>query len=435
MTRHGPGPGLPANAPELGEVATADGLVRWVAAPGRITIPLIYAPAVLFAASVLLIKSVFSTDPEIDFKYLWTAGTAWNQGLNPYQDEFRAIGASLFPNANVIKSWVYPPNWWPVTAGLALLPHDVALAAWRTFGAACLVWSAWLIYGVIRTLRANIGFGAFIIVFAYLALMQDTAITLALGQTSLIVALGAALFISGVARGANWRQILGLTILVLKPQLGFVVCAGFFMMPAFRRNILIAAVVTCIAAAPALIIGGVGESLRGLMDGLRAYATFHENGPWEASGIRNPVHLLLGVEVSSFPLMAAAMAMAAGLGWRIASGPRAGETAARVEAMVYFILISLAVTSLHTYDFVAAAAVFVIAFTTDRRPALIATPLFLLALFRAANVAQATGIMHPGGVYFVGSLIVSAAAAAYLGVVMWASRAGRAPIIAAGNVD
>ena len=79
-----------------GETALADKLATAGAA-------LLAALSVFYIAS----KSIFSGSEAFEFKYFWLAGKIWNDGGNPYDENYQEIGRAVFESAQAPLHRVY----------------------------------------------------------------------------------------------------------------------------------------------------------------------------------------------------------------------------------------------------------------------------------------------------------------------------------------
>ena len=118
----------------------------------------------------------------IDFKYIWLAGELWSEGVNPYTEVYVARGEEAFVGLNPPTFWVYPPNWWPIATGSAVLSYETAGLLWRILSVVCLFLGCF----VITKSLPNLPFWVHIAFWGVAATMSATAITLSLGQTSMV---------------------------------------------------------------------------------------------------------------------------------------------------------------------------------------------------------------------------------------------------------
>ena len=233
--------------------------VQWGSRPIHI---MISGLMVLVGLSYLLTKSVLLLAPTDDYQFIWLAGTMWNDGLDPYSEEYGRLGIALFEGVYPPKVWFYPPSWWPIATLTALTSFETGIVIWRGTSALC------LIVGVHIVLRAYGRFVAPVSVlraaafFAFACIMSATPMALWIGQTSFLSFLGAALFISAYLGDRRVLMICALFLLMLKPQIGLPFCFFLLARRAWWPSLVAGAVVSVLASMPALAISGLGSFLK-----------------------------------------------------------------------------------------------------------------------------------------------------------------------------
>ncbi len=369
----------------------------------------------------LLAKSALNATPEIDFKYLWFAGRMWLDGENPYSDRFVVDGAQWFVGTNVLQGWSYPPNWWAISCFHALFSVESATAIWRTLNAALVVGGCGLLFAAHRLRRPNAEWAVFAALLGLATTFQATAMTLALGQTSIVTFFGLCALSFGVSRSAapgasavgTWIQALGLTLLMLKPQVGVVAAAAMLAHPSCWRAVGVAALASLALAAPALVSIGVRETLLGMLHNLSQHDQLTIFSPPETTGVRHVVHATSGVTLPGLVAFAGA-ALAFGLvAATRARGRWNGESAALLMAAI--LGPTLLAAPLHSYDMVIAVPLALALLEPGRNVSRIALGAGLLVLYRATNVAKLTGWAHPDSSVFQGSWLESVATLAIAG--------------------
>jgi hypothetical protein len=366
----------------------------------------------------LLAKSALDATPEIDFKYLWFAGRMWLDGENPYSDKFVVDGAQWFVGTNVLQGWSYPPNWWAISCFHALFSVESATAIWRTINAALVVAGCGLLFAAHRRSHPKATWAVFALLLGFATTFQATAMTLALGQTSIVTFFGLCALGLGVSRGAapgasaagTWIQALGLTLLMLKPQVGVVAAAAMLAHPNCWRAIGLAALASLALAAPALVSIGARETLLGMLHNLSQHDQLTIFSPPETTGVRHLVHATSGVTLPGLVAFAGAALGFALVAITRARGRWNGESAALMMAAI--LGPTLLAAPLHSYDMVIAVPLALALLEPGRNATRLALGLGLLVLYRATNVARVTGWVHPDSSVFPGSWLDSVAALA-----------------------
>jgi hypothetical protein len=194
----------------------------------------------------------------------------------------------------------------------------------------------------------------------------------------------------GVMHSRRWPIIVGLTLLMLKPQLGLAYAATLMFARATRAAVVIAGAITAALAAPALLAGGPVHVLSDFIANTNGYAAQIDNAPDAKTGLANLFFRI-------FPLQAPILlwiglaAIAALAGW----GPIRRAIGVENSVLALLIAATLAIglfVPLHDYDFV---VVFPLAgfVCLLRGPALV---LALCAALAPTLPAAALGTLLPG---------------------------------------
>ena len=367
--------------------------------------------AILFAilgVVYLLSKSVFNGAPEIDLKYVWVAGQLWADGINPYSDQFGVLGDQNFSATNTLDHWLYPPNWWVLSRGLAAFEIERATWMWRTFNAMLLVGGVLL---AVLAFRDRLH-GSLVILgallFGYVATMQPTAQSLTMGQTSILLYFGLCAVIFGLMRDRSVWVVLGLVLVALKPQAGLVVYAAIVALPQQRARVLSAVCVTGLLCVPAFVSAGFLPTVIGVVEAYLSYnGALEVTSAANTTGVRHLIYAGFGIDVPSLVLVLLASVLVFAL-TRALDGR---ETPVHFQVSVLILLAQISLVPLHSYDFMVAAPLGLLAFMPDIRwvfRGLVAV--CLLLIYRADNLGKVTGITHPETLYSPGTLIYSAAA-------------------------
>jgi len=297
------------------------------------------------AAAVLMIERSLGARA-VDFSYILTAGRMWLAGADPYGAGFAAAGGANLPAGPT--GFAYPPNWWVIAVALAAIPGGGALLAWKLLNLASAAAAGFLLIRSARRIQPD---GPEWLNYAFLACLFSCgamANALRLGQTSILILLGFALLIEGLTFDRRFRQILGLSLLLLKPQIGLL-----FLLLAFARKptrpaavgACLATVVACLPILFSLDFAGTFASATNFVGNLGSYDKLPWNWPAYMSGLPF-IFAEVGLRLS--PLIAIAAA------WFIAEFSLRPRDASR--QVTDFWLISTgalaAMIPLHLYDFI-----------------------------------------------------------------------------------
>lgn len=375
----------------------------------RIFVPIAFVYA-LIGLMYILSKSLFSADLEIDLKYIWIAGQLWAEGINPYSEDFSRIGDSFFENTNQLDTWLYPPNWWVISRGLALFEIETAAVLWRSVNALLVAVGTVLVLQAFRPYLGQLWPVAGLMMFGYAATMQATAIVLSMGQTSIILYLGICALFFGLMRGQACWVVAGLVIVTLKPNIGIVVWAGITALPAQWRAIWIASLLTLVLCVPSGLAAGFGPTIVGLIGAYMDYdGALEVNAPANVTGLRHLAETVFGVEISAIS-MALFAALVAWLGVRVMRRRSTvfGDEHLDCDSCFWILLVIVTCVALHSYDFIILTPLWLVCFVGIYPRYLgIAIALGLLLVYRSGNLAEATGFQHPDTLYMLGSRIDS----------------------------
>lgn len=358
---------------------------------------------VLAVAAAYLGPKIFDNADTVDFKYIWLAGSLWREGLNPYADVFREQGGVIFAGANHPQFWVYPPNWWPIATGFSALPYEPARMVWRVASAGALLIGCFSVSRTLRRQDISMPEWRHILFWGICATMSATAVTVNLGQTSLLAFLGICLFIAAMLRQDRAMMVAALVILALKPTLGMVLLVALLPARFWWGAILAAGVITLAMAASALVQDGVGNVLGAMLDRLGEYGREAVNSPPEMTGLRHLVDRFAGVELGTLSCIGLGM-IASFLTGILAQREAASRDLPEILALL--LVVTAVFVPMHTYDLIFVALLFVLSAGLPR----VMQSLFVLGvllLWRANNFEMLTGLTDPETIYSKGSLLSS----------------------------
>ena len=194
---------------------------------------------------------VFNTDM-YDFNSYYTAASATQKGLDPYNDE---LLQSLAKELNIPKvtEYNYPPFTTLLFLPLSYLPYPAAVLVWRILNLGLVVCAVWLICKMLALpLGATTALIVGLIVFNYDPLIYN----LAIGQINLVILL----LITGAAYAwVRQRQVLAGVLLALAASIK-IAPAILFIYFLWKGGLkLVAAGVAAMAAFAAIAFVALGE--------------------------------------------------------------------------------------------------------------------------------------------------------------------------------
>lgn len=281
----------------------------------------------------------------MDFRFFWLAGTLWGEGIDPYSGSFRQIGAHILPPGNVVLHWFYPPQWWIVCRGLALMSLEQSVIVWRLLSGGIILLGTGLLIACVtqgdwrrRLILMGLGGGLALVV-------EPTVNLLALGQSSSFVYLSLVLLVVGVMRGQSWLVGLAVFLATFKPQLGALILLWALMLPSFRVAALAGLGGAGLFTLPHVLQFGPLVTVRAYLANLSDWGSLASNTPLTLSG---PVNLLArlgvtGAQMSHQLLIAALFMLYAGWLLRKQSDRPAGP-------LLLLTAVVAALVPLHIYD-------------------------------------------------------------------------------------
>ena len=362
-----------------------------------------YGSFVLLALALfyLLQKSVFSSDEPSDYQFIWLAGDMWRSGLNPYSDVYFSLGEERFVGLHPPKVWFYPPNWWPVAWASSATSFETGLLLWRGLSALCLGAGIFAVVHAFQRHVGRIGILRINSALIFACLMSATPIAMALGQTSFLSFLGLSLFLAAFLSDRKILMVAGISLLMLKPQIGLPFC--FFLL-ANRRwisTLVIAAIVSIAAAFPAFLYVSPASFIENYVSQFSFHNEMLPNHPRAMTGVRNLGYDLFGVWISTLQLTLTASVFAFLLG--LLSG-LPGKT--RAIELGFLLVLVVLIVPLHTYDMMLLVPLIVL---VARMGWIYQGIVFLglILVFRANNLAKVTGFFDHSTTHFEGSRITS----------------------------
>lgn len=378
-----------------------------------------------------------------DFRYNWLAGRLWLQGVSPYLPGYQEAGTALIVRGHVPELWVYPPNWWAISTTLGLTGLAEANVAWNLLGVGLAALSSvMLVRAFLRCRRGHVlalpvvgdvfdwGWALVLLHFFATAGLEATALTLAIGQTSLLVLFGVSLILYGASRARLPLAAAGLAVVLLKPQIGVVfLCVLPLAGPWARQLVLAGLGISAVLAVPAAVVDpSVAMQFVRNVTSNDGYTV--ANLPQAMTGVRLAVWELLGRDAGSIVAVAATVGAALLLARR--SVRLAVDATPHVlvwQVVTLTVAVILAMAPLHYYDFVLVCTL-APSFLLARGVWLWAGLVGVALIVRADWLGKLTGYYDPGVPIFEGSILSSLGAALLLVAVLDAVRPDR-PVAAA----
>ncbi len=264
----------------------------------------IIAYALIAGASIVPIILSGPRIYPIDFYYFWGAGSVWAEGLSPYGTDYITFLESHkhLHDTDELRPFFYAPNAIALFYPLGLFDHRVAWFLLSGINLLALVWTGFLAAKVSQTLGLTK-------TLLYPSLLHFAVICLGWGIGKLLFVhahptpiyyLGFMLVFSGVLYRRTVPITLGLTLALLKPNLGLPISFACMFIPMARMPAILAGAITGVFAILGAWSGGAIENSLLFLENLQAYSEFPENYPQHLSGASFVVHAISGAHPSAF---------------------------------------------------------------------------------------------------------------------------------------
>jgi len=250
-------------------------------------IPLACLGILYIAIKVLVIPDIGPHD-HIDFQDIWLAAKIWVSGKSPYD-------GTLFPNAERLSTWFYPPYWYPLVVPFGLLPFSTALGIWKVINFSLLIGATYLIARVLADVAHKHFMPIFLAGTAFACFMHATPDAIWVGQTSVIVYFGLATLIFGLLKARPIFLIVGLLLLALKPQIGVIAFAAVLPLYRYRWTVIPPAVICLLATAAITITADFRVSVEGFLANLGRHADHASNSLTHLTGLLHILYYTLGI--------------------------------------------------------------------------------------------------------------------------------------------
>jgi hypothetical protein len=368
-----------------------------------------------------------------DFKFIWLAGESWRRGINPYTAEYYSLGKQLVVSGHIPDLWVYPPNWYLPAVLIALAKLKSASVIWSFANIGMLLAASALLTAALPLQRfenapRNLHFAlarqylearwnVFFLHFWAIAVLEPTALTLSVGQTSILVYFGTSLLLYGLAKNHQLASVLGLSIVLLKPQIAAVICIALVMSQTHRMLLVKAAAVSVAMSLPAFILAPTAgfDFLANLS---RYDYMWSASWPQSTTGFRHLLWTVSGLDPGNLVSMVVAILVMAGLAW---THIRLWPAADGVGPVTLAVAVTIAVAPLHFYDMVL-AGILLFLLAQARALDMGIGCLGAALLWRADNVGKLTGFYDDGTLHFEGTRLATLGAVLMLIAVFQTAR-------------
>ncbi|WP_170399742.1 glycosyltransferase family 87 protein [Ruegeria arenilitoris] len=366
----------------------------------RIILCLSLLMCALALAYLLLKITQLSTLPAgYDFRFIWVAGDMWHAGINPYGPAYLAHGETNIDTGHIPELWPYPPTWWVFAAPLGALDLNTANVVWNIFGLTiviaicCLLTSAFTTAFPERSQMLadftgrQIYVPLFSVLFFLLAILEATAILFSVGQTTLVAGLGIAAMLWSRVSGRIFFEAVGLTLVLLKPQIGAPFVVLYLLFDAHSRKVVLMAILlSALLTLPSLVTAP--STILDFFRNLAAYDGFTiANLPQSMTGLRLIIWEVTGLDVGSSAATIITLAIILALCYgptRLTRASDANEHTWQVFGLASAAIVALA--PLHIYDFVLLAAPLALLFR-GRAISIVFAGLGALLIWRSENLA------------------------------------------------
>ena len=391
---------------------------------------------IVLALAYLGFKTYQMADrPGYDFRFIWLAGDLWLDGINPYGDAYEPAGKLRISEGHIPTLWPYPPTWWAFSVPFGALDIYVANVVWNIVNIIMIVWGTVLLSkafvaafpDITTSLAPRFGgwmaAAVFSTVLLLLSVLEATAILFSVGQTTLFACFGIAITLWARVQRLDLIEALGLTLILLKPQIGVPYAIVLLLTDNRSRYVvLLAGVFSVILMVPAML--GEPSVFLDFVRNVTGYDEFTKaNLPLSMTGIRLVIFEFLNKDIGN--LTAAGLTLGVVLlacvgPTRLCRSPDPSVHSWQLYGLSTTLIVTLA--PLHIYDFVLLAVPLPLLFCANGIGRIL-----LLAgaalIWRSENLAALTGFHDPSVEIFPGSRLATIGAMIFLvGITITISR-------------
>lgn len=397
----------------------------------RVTLCLSLLMCALALAYLLLKVTQLTALPAgYDFRFIWVAGDMWHAGINPYGPTYLAHGEANIDVGHVPVLWPYPPTWWVFATPLGALDLNTANAVWNIFGLSIVIAICGLLTSAFTTTfpersqmlaeftGGQIYFPLFSVLFFLLAVLEATAILFSVGQTTLVAGLGITLMLWGRVNQHIFFDAVGLTLVLLKPQIGAPFVVLYLLFDArSRKAVLMAILFSVLLTLPSLFTAP--STILDFFRNLAAYDGFTiANLPQSMTGLRLIIWEFTDIDIGSTAATLITLVIILTLchgPTRLTRASNANESAWQVFGLASAVIVALA--PLHIYDFVLLAAPLALLFR-GRIVSTLVAGIGTLLIWRSENLVDIWAFHVDGVEIFPSSRLATIGALLFLVAVL-----------------
>lgn len=382
--------------------------------------------AMALAYLLLKITQLSALPAGYDFRFIWVAGDMWHAGINPYGPTYLAHGEANIDVGHVPVLWPYPPTWWVFATPLGALDLNTANVVWNIFGLGIVIAMCGLLTSAFTTAfpersqmiaeftGGQIYVPLFSVLFFLLAILEATAILFSVGQTTLVAGLGITLMLWGRVSGRFFFDALGLTLVLLKPQIGAPFVVLYLLFDAQSRKVVLMAILLSVLLTLPSLFTAPGTILD-FFRNLAAYDGFTiANLPQSMTGLRLIIWEFTGLDIGSTAATVITLVIILALCYgptRLTRASDANEHGWQVFGLASAAIVALA--PLHIYDFVLLAAPLALLFR-GRVVSTLFAGLGALLIWRSENLVDVWAFHVKGVEIFPSSRLATIGALLFL---------------------
>lgn len=365
-------------------------------------------------------KNLFIRWEDVDFKVIWLSGHLWLDGISPYSNQFAEAGYQLFDKFNG-QPFYYPPHFLFLSSFYALFEFETGKELWRWTNIILFFASSMLLKSVMSAVGTEISWRHILFYTGLIGFMQSVVLIFHLGQTSVLIYFSICLIIFGVFKKNSPALIIGLCIVLLKPQIGVALLAAFLVLNAYHKPVLITSLLMIFLSLPGMMTLGLTETMGAYLNNVSGHGDFYPNMPKMTTGFRNIIYLVSGYELSSAIAALTPVILVFGsvyyLKLKILNNTAEGGNDLMVIVLMLAISYISVFSPLHAYDFIFLAPVLILSWRFGYPFQAYILMLFFI-ITRYDNITRVTGILKTEGEVLIGNELLSLTAIVMLAIII-----------------